>query len=94
MLAAVFTFAFYVAGHFSADFKHFDAVVGASPVRWVTSALYYVLPNMATFDVKNAVVHAQPVPIGYAATATFYGATFSLALVAASVWIFSRRDFK
>ena len=94
MLAAVFTFALYVAGHFSADLKHFDIVVGDSPVRYVTSALYYLLPNMATFDVKNAVVHAQPVPFGYLVTATLYGVSYSLALVAASVWIFSRRDFK
>jgi hypothetical protein len=69
-------------------------VVGDSPVRYVTSALYYVLPNMAMFDVKNAVVHAQPVPVGYVVTATLYAAAFSFALVAASVWIFSRRDFK
>ena len=65
MLSAVFTFGLYVAGHFSADLKHFDVVVGDSPVRYVTTALYYLLPNMATFDVKNAVVHAQPVPSGY-----------------------------
>jgi hypothetical protein len=49
---------------------------------------------MAMFDVKNAVVHGQPVPLGYVVTATLYGATFSLALIAASVGIFSRRDFK
>jgi Cu-processing system permease protein len=94
MLAAVFTFALYVAGHFSADLKAFDLVVGDSPVRYLTIALYYVLPNMATFDVKNAVVHAQPVPLGYVVTATLYGLSFATALVAASVWIFSRRDFK
>jgi hypothetical protein len=49
---------------------------------------------MATFDVKNAVVHAQPVPYGYVLTATAYGAFYSLALVAAAVLIFSKKDFK
>jgi Cu-processing system permease protein len=92
--AAVFTFGLYVAGHFGADLKHFDVVVGDSPVRYVTSALYYVLPNMAAFDVKNAVVHAQPVPGGYVLTATAYGACYMAALVVAAVLIFSRRDFK
>jgi ABC-type transport system involved in multi-copper enzyme maturation permease subunit len=92
--AAVFTFGLYVAGHFSADLKNFDVVVGSSPVRYVTSALYYALPNMALFDVKNAVVHGQPVAVGYVLVATAYGASYALALVAASVWIFSRRDFK
>ena len=92
--AAVFTLALYVAGHFSADLKHFDMVVGDSPLRFVTSGLYYLLPNMAMFDVKNAVVHAQPVPSAYVGVATAYGACYIAALVAAAVWIFGRRDFK
>jgi len=92
--ATVFTFGLYVAGHFSADLKHFDVIVGDSPVRYVTTGLYYLLPNMATFDVKNAVVHAQLVPYGYVLTATAYGAFYSLALVAAAVLIFSKKDFK
>jgi ABC-type transport system involved in multi-copper enzyme maturation permease subunit len=92
--ATVFTFGLYVAGHFSADLKHFDVVVGDSPVKYVTTGLYYLLPNMATFDVKNAVVHAQPVPYGYVLSATAYGACYSLALVAAAVLIFAKKDFK
>ena len=94
MLSAVFAFGLYIAGHFSADLKNFEVAVGDSPVRYVTTALYYVLPNMAMFDVKNAVVHAQPVPGGYVATATVYAGCYVVALVAAAVWIFSRRDFK
>jgi ABC-type transport system involved in multi-copper enzyme maturation permease subunit len=94
MLSAVFTFGLYVAGHFGADLKNFDVAVGDSPVRLLTSGLYYLLPNMAAFDVKNAVVHAQPVAAGYLLTTTIYDACYIVALVAASVWVFSRRDFK
>ena len=95
MLSAVFAFGLYVAGHFSADLKNFDVAVGDSPVRYRDhGALYYLLPNMAIFDVKNAVVHAQPVPAGYLVTTTLYGLCYIVALVAAGAWIFSRRDFK
>jgi Cu-processing system permease protein len=94
MLSAVFAFGLYIAGHFSADLKNFDLAVGESPVRYLTTALYYVLPNMATFDVKNAVVHAQPVAAGYVAVATLYGVSYVVALIAGAVWIFSKRDFK
>ena len=94
MLSAVLCFGLYIAGHFSADLKNFDVAVGDSPIRHVTTALYYVLPNMAMFDVKNAVVHARPVPAGYIATATLYAACYIAALLSAAVWIFSRRDFK
>jgi Cu-processing system permease protein len=94
MLAAAFTFGLFIAGHFGADLKHFDVVVGDSPVRHVTTALYYLLPDMAAFDVKTAVVHAQPVAAGYVALTTVYGLLYAGALVAAAVVIFSRRDFK
>jgi len=94
LLSAVFAFGLYIAGHFGADLKNFDVAVGESPVRYVTTALYYVLPNMAMFDVKNAVVHAQRVPAGYVVTATLYALTYITAMVASAVWIFSRRDFK
>lgn len=94
MLSAVFAFGFYIAGHFSADLKNFDVAVGDSPLWYATTGLYYLLPNMAIFDVKNAVVHAQPVPPGYLVTTTAYGLCYIVALVAAGAWIFSRRDFK
>jgi Cu-processing system permease protein len=94
LLSAVFAFGLYIAGHFSADLKNFDVAVGDSPIRYVTTALYYVLPNMAMFDVKNAVVHGQVVPGGYVVTATLYAVAYITALVAAAVWVFSRRDFK
>ena len=61
MLAAAFTFGLVIAGHFSADLKNFEQVVDSAPVGVVRAALYYVLPNLAPFDVKSQVVHAQPV---------------------------------
>ena len=95
MLSAVFTFGLYIAGHFGADLKNFDVAVGDSPVRLLTSGLYYLLPNMAAFDVKNAVVHCPA--RGRGATCSRRRSTtrcYIVALVAASVWVFSRRDFK
>jgi len=94
MLSALFTFALYVAGHFSADLRNFEAVVDSPLAGGVARALYYVLPNMALFDVKSAVVHARPVSLGYVATTTAYGLLYAAAFALASVVIFSRRDFK
>lgn len=94
MLSAVFAFGLYIAGHFSADLKNFDLAVGDSPVRYLTTMLYYVLPNMAIFDVKNAVVHGQPIPAGYVLTTSVYAVAYVVTLLAGAVWIFSRRDFK
>ena len=67
VLAAAFTFGLVIVGHFNADLKNFESVVESAPVAWLARALYYVLPNLAPFDVKLQVVHAQPVAIGYMA---------------------------
>ena len=61
VLAAAFTFGLVIAGHFNADLKNFESVVERAPVAWLARALYYMLPNLAPFDVKIQVVHAQPV---------------------------------
>jgi ABC-type transport system involved in multi-copper enzyme maturation permease subunit len=94
LLAALFAFGLFVAGHFNADLRNFEAVVASPVAGTLARGLYYLLPNMALFDVKSAVVHARPVSLGYLAGATSYGALYIAALVLASIAVFSRRDFK
>jgi ABC-type transport system involved in multi-copper enzyme maturation permease subunit len=94
MLSATFTAAFYVAGHFSADLRNFNQIVDSKLVSIVTRGLYWLLPNLAPFDVKNQVVHGLPVPLGYIAMTVAYGAAYIGVLLAMAVLIFSRRDFK
>lgn len=94
ILSAALTFAFYVAGQFSADLRDLSLITESPLVRYVGRGLYYVLPNMALFDVKAQVVHAQPVTAGYVALALGYGLVYIAALVIGAMFIFSRRDFK
>jgi ABC-type transport system involved in multi-copper enzyme maturation permease subunit len=94
MLSALLTFGLFVAGHFSADLRNFEAVVASPAVAALARACYYGLPNMAVFDVKSAVVHGHAVGAGALASATLYGALYIGGLLLASVAIFSRRDFK
>ena len=94
MLSATFTVALYIAGHFSADLKHFDQVVDSRAVMWLANGLYWILPNLASFDVKAQVVHAQPVARTYVALTLAYGAAYIAVLLSGAVLIFSRRDFK
>ena len=73
MVAAAFTVGLVIAGQFGADLKNFEQVVESPVVTWMARALYYVLPNLAPFDVKAQFVHAQPIPSGYVALTTGYG---------------------
>lgn len=94
LLSAAFTFALFIVGRFSADLRNFSVVVDSPVVAALTRALYWVLPNLAPFNVRAEVVHGQPVAPGYVALSIAYGATYIAALLLASTLIFSRRDFK
>lgn len=94
MLSAAFTFGLFVVGHFNADLRRFEAVVASPVAAWVGRGLYYVLPNLAPFDVKAQVVHGHPVGTGYVLLTLAYGACYIGGLLVAAVVVFSRRDFK
>ncbi len=94
ILSAALTFGFFIVGHFSSDLRNFKDVVDSPAAAGLARGLFWVLPNLAQFDVKSAVVHGQPVPPGYVLLAIAYGATYIAMLLVVSVAIFSRRDFK
>jgi ABC-type transport system involved in multi-copper enzyme maturation permease subunit len=94
LLSAAFAFGLFVAGRFSADLRNFNQVVNSRAAAALAQGLYWVLPNLAPFDVRSQVVHAQRVPAGYLALTTAYGVIYIAALLLAATFIFSRRDFK
>jgi hypothetical protein len=83
-----------VAGRFSADLRNFDQAVNSPVAAGLARGLYWVLPNLASFDVRSQVVHGQPVSAGYLLLMTGYGALYIAALIVAATMVFSRRDFK
>jgi Cu-processing system permease protein len=94
LLSAALTFALFVVGHFSADLRNFQNVVGSPAVGRIARGLYWVLPNLAQFDVKASVVHGQRVAPGYVGVAVAYAAVYIALLLTISTSVFARRDFK
>jgi len=94
LLSAALTIGLYIVGHFNTDLKNFEHVVRSRAAAAIARGLYYVLPNLAPFDVKAAVVHGQPVPAGYLLLTMAYGLVYIAALLAGASAIFRRRDFK
>lgn len=94
LLSAAFTVGIFVIGQFNADLKHFENVVSSRPAAWLARTLYYLLPNLAPFDVKAAVVHGLAVPNGYLLLTLGYAAVYIAALLLVTMMIFARRDFK
>lgn len=94
MLSAALTFGLFVAGRFSADLRNFNQVLESPVATTLATVLYWILPNLAPFDVRAQVVHGQPVPAGYLLLTTLYGVIYIGAFVTAAMAIFARRDFK
>jgi len=94
VLASAFSVGLVIAGHFSADLKTFEQVVDNPVAAGLARGFYYVLPNLAPFDVKAQVVHALPITPLYVALTTGYGVHYVGALLTLAVLFFSRRDFK
>jgi ABC-type transport system involved in multi-copper enzyme maturation permease subunit len=94
MLSAAFTFGFFVAGRFSADLRNFDQAVDSPAAAALARGLYWVLPNLAAYDVRAEVVHGLPVEAGHVALSIAYAAVYIAALLVVSIAVFSRRDFK
>ena len=94
LLSAALTFGLVIVGHFSSDLRNFQDVVESSFALWIARGIYWLLPNLAQFDVKAQVVHGQTVPAAYIAMAIGYAALYVTMLLVIAGFVFSRRDFK
>lgn len=94
LLSALLTLGLWVAGHFNADLRQFEQVVDQPAVAWLARGLYYLLPNLAPFNVRAEVVYGVPVASAHVGWTLVYAALYISALLAAAIAIFRRRDFK
>ncbi len=94
MLAALFSFAAYVIGHFSPDLLVMASLSGSIVTRAVLTILYYLLPNLSNFGFITEASHGRIVPLGMAVSATAYAMIYTGILLSAAVLIFQRRNFK
>jgi ABC-type transport system involved in multi-copper enzyme maturation permease subunit len=94
ILSAAFTLGLFIVGHFSTDLRNFDQVVDSPAAVQLARTMYWILPNLAQFDVKTQVVHGQPVSVQYMVLAAAYAVLYTGMLLTIAVYVFSRRDFK
>lgn len=92
ILAAVFTLAVWVVGHLTWGFAAFVERVPSPLVRTVTTGLYYLLPDLETFNVRGLVVYDLPVSGGYMLDALAYAAAYTLGMLVVAILLFRRRD--
>jgi ABC-type transport system involved in multi-copper enzyme maturation permease subunit len=94
LLAALFTFGLWVAGHFNQDLRNFEALLEMPVVARIMRGVSYLLPNLAPFNVRAEVVHGIDLPARGVVLTLAYAAAYIAALLITAVVIFRRRDFK
>jgi|ERR1041384_2688674 ABC-type transport system involved in multi-copper enzyme maturation permease subunit len=94
MLAALFSFAAYVIGHFSGDLRQAAQLSDSLLVRGLLTALYYLLPNLSNFGFIAEASHGRVASVAMAIRATVYALVYIGILLSASALIFQRRNFK
>jgi ABC-type transport system involved in multi-copper enzyme maturation permease subunit len=93
-LSALLTFFVFVIGHFSSDLKALAGSMGSAPSRWVFAGLYYLLPNLSTYNAITPAAHGQVPGMRTLGAAAAYGLIYIGVLLAATALIFSRRNLK
>jgi ABC-type transport system involved in multi-copper enzyme maturation permease subunit len=93
ILAAVWTFAAYVAGHLSWSLLLLKDKVPPGPAQFVCDALYWVLPNLSRMNLKAEVVHGIELPAGTVPLAAAYGLGYSAVVLLLACLAFERKDF-
>ncbi len=99
VLSAVLTFMCWVIGHMSEDLIEWSKRLmeeGATAVAKLLQFIYYIVPNLEIYNIKNQVVYHEDIgSIGYVTLLyPFAAILYSAILLVITAISFSRRDFK
>jgi ABC-type transport system involved in multi-copper enzyme maturation permease subunit len=93
-LSASYALAIYVIGNMTGDLRGLAAKTGSAGASALLNFFYYFLPNLQDFNVRSETVHNIPVAPGFVLSAIAYGLMYVMAILAVSVLVFQRRNFK
>ena len=92
-LSAIMTLGLYLIGHLTTDFKGIAEKSQSETVKAVTTALYYLCPNLEALNIKGQAAAGTVVTFSYQAAATAYGLLYAALLLTTACIVFQRRDF-
>ena len=93
LLSAVFAFALFVIGSFSADLRGF-AAMSKGVTHWLITAIAYIVPNFSALNVISSVAHGEPVAGRLILVNTAYSLLYAGMVLCGAVLIFERRNLK
>jgi len=93
-LSALLTFFIFIIGNFSASLREFAENLGSNSAKLFFSFLYYFLPNLSFYSFTTNAARGDVPPASMILGAILYAVVYISILLAATILIFSRRNFK
>lgn len=93
MVAATLTLGVFILGQVKTGYLHSAVERNASPVgKALLSCVYFMLPNLDSFNFKDALVHHIAVPPAYLALVAAYALVYAAFVVSVSGVAFARKE--
>ena len=93
-LSALLTFFVFIIGHFSSSLRDLAVNLGSAGAAYFFEAIYYLLPNFSHFTFVTNAAHGELPPMSMIGGAILYAIVYNVVLMAATILVFSRRNFK
>ncbi len=94
ILSSVFTISLYLIGHVIWTFNEFKDKIINPIIKVISYILYYTLPNLEKFNIKNSIVMNVDIDIGMILGSICYAIFYVTALLTLTILIFNKREFQ
>ena len=93
-LSALLAFFVFIIGHFSASLRDFADRLGSPAAKMFFGAIYYLLPNLSFYEFTTNAANAAAPSASLLGGALLYAVFYASIVLAITVLVFSRRNFK
>lgn len=93
LLSVVYTSAVFFAGHIISSLVTNAQAMGIGGVKFlIINALYYILPNLEKFNIRDIAVHQVAMPFLSFFLVFCYAVAYIVFLLFAAIWIFEKKE--
>ncbi len=93
ILAAISTLVMFFVGHSGEMFRYVFLTSDSTVVEVVTKAIYYLLPNLEKFNMRNDIVHQTMPSLLLIFVTILYAFTYAIFLLFLTQAVFKKKDF-
>jgi hypothetical protein len=93
LLSIIYTSAVFFAGHIVSSLLADAQAMGIGGIKFlIIKVLYYILPNLEKFNIRDIAVHPVAMPFSSFFLALCYAAVYIIFLLVAATWIFEKKE--